>query len=113
MMFPALAPTPSPRASHTSTSVPLDLNITLWGVRFHYNSPFVLTFVLGCVAVFALDCVSGSWLSTHLFCINGYFSLARPQTWPMLVLHTMGHVSLRHLTNNMSLVLLLGVWRLH
>ena len=86
------------------------------GFRVEYNAPAVLTFTGACVLVWLMDCFSGGWLHSNVFCINHRFSLTRPSSWPMLLSHAFGHVDYKHLLGNMSHILLLGTalwwWRL-
>lgn len=76
--------------------------------RVHYNAPLTLTFCLACIAVFVGGALTGGWLLSEFFSVDGRASWADPLIWPRLILHVFGHATLDHLASNMVFILLLG-----
>ena len=74
---------------------------------FQYNSPVVLTFFFLCLGALALDWLTGSWTTTHLFCVYRS-SWKDPLAYLRLFGHVLGHADLSHFLNNMLLFLVVG-----
>ncbi len=76
-------------------------------LRFHYNSPVVLTFSLICTAVFLGNTVTAGVIN-QLFTLSPYFSFTNPLSYFTLFSHIFGHADAQHLLSNLSFILLLG-----
>jgi len=76
-------------------------------IKFHYNSPVVLSFALIALAVLALDFFTGGWTTLKLFSV--YRSSMRDAfTYPRFVLHVLGHGGYSHYIGNMMMILVVG-----
>lgn len=75
-------------------------------MRITYNSPFILTFTLLAVFVFAISYSAGGNLA--LFTLNGQFDPSSWQSYFGLFLYPLSHANLSHLVANFSVILLVG-----
>ncbi len=76
-------------------------------IKISFNAPIVLSFVLICAAVTALNYLTNN-KSNELFFMTYRSSLQSPLTYVRFVTHILGHADLEHLIGNMSYILLLG-----
>jgi membrane associated rhomboid family serine protease len=77
-------------------------------MRINYNSPVVLTFAIATIAIYLLSVFAYPDLTAKFFAIQPTFSFLNPVDYFRLFSHVMGHASLDHLLNNLTLILLLG-----
>jgi membrane associated rhomboid family serine protease len=75
-------------------------------VRIKFNSPVILTFSIICVAIYALNVMTGGTV-LPMFTL-GRVSTSDPLTMLTLVTHVAGHINIEHLLGNLTFVLLLG-----
>lgn len=85
-------------------------------IRFTYNAPVTLTFVLICTLIFLIDhfLLHGKFVPTFLAspacpkAAENAFNPANIAHYIRLFVHVLGHISWEHLLGNMSFILLLG-----
>lgn len=76
--------------------------------RITYNSPVVLTFVIACFVVYALNSLTGGWTNRLFFSVYSTGAVLDLLTLVRMFGYVLGHVNLDHLISNMTLVLLVG-----
>ncbi len=76
-------------------------------MRISYNSPVVLTYSLMCVIVYIINISTGGTLS-HIFALRPIQFLQNPLDFSGVLLYTIGHANLEHLSGNLTFLLLLG-----
>jgi len=76
-------------------------------IKFHYNSPVVLSFALISLCVLMLDFFSSGWTTAKLFSVYRS-SLRDVFSYPRFVLHVLGHADYSHYINNMMMILVVG-----
>lgn len=76
-------------------------------LRLQYNAPVTLSIFFLSLAALVLDCLTGGWTTTHLFCVYRS-SLADPLFYLRLFGHVLGHSGWDHFLNNMLLLLVIG-----
>jgi membrane associated rhomboid family serine protease len=77
-------------------------------MKLSYNAPFVLTFTLICLAVYALSTITDGWLTREAFSIPAHASLNDATLWLRFFLYPMGHMNMDHLVSNILMILLVG-----
>lgn len=76
--------------------------------RVTFNSPVILTYVIFCGVVLALNTLTGGFTNRMFFVCYGHPSLYEPLTYLRFLTHIFGHSSFSHYINNMMYILLLG-----
>ena len=76
-------------------------------LKFHYNSPVVLTFALISLFALLLDVVTGGQSTHNIFSVYRC-SLRDPLAYPRFFCHVLGHVNYSHFIGNMMLILVVG-----
>ena len=76
-------------------------------LKFHYNSPVVLTFALISLFALLLDVVTGGQSTQNIFSVYRC-SLRDPLAYPRFFCHVLGHVNYSHFIGNMMLILVVG-----
>lgn len=76
-------------------------------LRFHYNSPVVLTFVLLSALALLLNNWTNGYTNRYVFSVYRS-SFLDPLTYIRLFGHVLGHVNRVHFTNNIIVLLLVG-----
>lgn len=76
-------------------------------LKITFNSPAVLSFTFLCLAVWAIDSLTGHRLVSSVFRVYGS-SLRDPLTIPRMFLHVAGHSGFSHLAGNLMYILILG-----
>lgn len=77
-------------------------------MRFVYNAPVVLTFVILSLVLLGVDTLLGGTLSAQYFVAPATFQLSAPASWTGSALHILGHAGMSHWMGNMTFILLLG-----
>lgn len=77
-------------------------------MKIDYNSPVVLTFILGCFLIQGLTSTIIPNLNQNLFMVYGQFTFGNPLDYFRLFSHIMGHGDFNHLFGNSIYLLLLG-----
>lgn len=75
-------------------------------MRIEYNSPVILTFVIACSAILALNPLF-NWVP-YLFTVRPDMEMSDPLSWIRLFGHALGHANWDHLLGNMTMILLVG-----
>lgn len=76
-------------------------------IKFHYNSPVVLSFALISLAALVLSFFTDGWTNMKLFSV--YRSSLRDFfSYPRFVLHVLGHTDYSHFIGNMMMILVVG-----
>jgi len=76
-------------------------------IKFHYNSPVVLSFALISLGVLALDYFTDSYTTLRFFSVYRS-SLRDIYSYPRFVLHVLGHAGYSHYIANMMMILVVG-----
>ena len=76
-------------------------------IKFHYNSPVVLTFTLICVLVFIINAFTNGALNPYVS-LGTKFHFNSVLDYVRLFTYTFGHSSADHLMSNFAFLLLLG-----
>lgn len=83
------------------------MNINGRKLKFTFNSPVILTFVIACFLAMVLDVLTGG-ASTYKFFSVYRSSLLDPFTYFRFFGHSLGHMDWSHLFGNMMFILILG-----
>ena len=75
--------------------------------KINYNSPFILTFSLVSVAIFAIDALFGNSIMSY-FALSGEYHAGSMWWYLSLFLYPLGHGDAAHLMGNLTFLLLLG-----
>lgn len=75
--------------------------------KIEYNSPVILTFVIGTVVVYWLSLLTDGSSNRYLFSVYRS-SWVNPLSYIRIIGHVLGHVSWEHLTGNILLILVIG-----
>ncbi len=76
-------------------------------IRFTYNSPVVLSFVLVCFAALIISALTAGFTNDLLFSVYRS-SLTNPLTYVRFFGHVIGHADWSHFFGNVTLLLVLG-----
>lgn len=76
-------------------------------LKFVWNAPVTLSFVLLCIIALVLGYLTGGWTTEHLF-MTYRSSLLSLLTYVRFFTHVIGHSGWAHLIGNASYLLLLG-----
>ena len=80
---------------------------TMRKLKFVWNAPVTLSFVLLCIIALVLGYLTGGWTTEHLF-MTYRSSLLSLLTYVRFFTHVIGHSGWAHLIGNASYLLLLG-----
>ena len=76
-------------------------------MKISYNSPVILSYSLLCVIVYVANLASSGAL-TPIFSLKPISFLQSPLDFSGVLLYTLGHANLEHLSGNLTFLLLLG-----
>ena len=76
-------------------------------LKFHYNSPVVLSFALLALAALVLDFFTDGFTTSQFFSVYRC-SLRDPLAYPRFFCHVLGHADYSHFIGNMMLILVVG-----